>query len=76
MLIIAMSHLVLFFIILNLTEVCSEISFGEGLYCAGTIQLACGTNHLTGSCMVRVFAAGCFRADFSCLIFCQNRFYH
>ena len=26
--------------------------------------------------MVGVFAGGCFRADFSCLIFCQYRFYH
>ena len=71
-----MSHLVLFFLISNLTHVCSEICFGEGSYCAGTIQLICGANHLTGSCMVRVFAGGCFRADFCCLIFCKYRFYH
>ena len=76
MLIITMSHLVLFFLISNLTHVCSEICFGEGSYCAGTIQLICGANHLTGSCMVRVFAGGCFRADFCCLIFCKYRFYH
>ena len=76
MLIITMSHLVLLFLILNLTHVCSVISFGESLYCAGTIQLICGANHLTGSCMVRVFAGGCFRPDVSCLIFCQYCFYH
>ena len=76
MLIITMSHLVLFFFILNLTHVCSEISFSEGSYCAGTIQLICGVNHLTGSCMVRVFTGECFREDFSCLIFCRYRFYH
>ena len=70
------SHLVLFFLISNLAHVCSEICFGEGSYCAGTIQLICGANHLTGSCMVRVFAGGCFRADFCCLIFCKYRFYH
>ena len=76
MLIITMSHLVLFFIILNLTEVCSAISFGECLYSSGIIQFTCGANHLTGSYIVRVFAGGCFRADFSCLIFCQYRLYH
>ena len=26
--------------------------------------LICGANHLNGSCMVRVFAGGCFWADF------------
>ena len=67
-----MSHLVLFFLILNLAQVSLEISFSEGSYCAGTIQLICGANHLTGSCMVRVFAGGCFRADLSCLIFFIN----
>ena len=73
MLIITMSHLIpfFFFLILNLTDVCSEISFREGSYCAGTIHLIYGANHLTGSCMVQVFAGGCFRADFSCLIFCH-----
>ena len=76
MLIITMSHLVLLFLILNLAHVCSQISFGEDSYCARTIQLICGASHLTGSCMVRVFAGGCFQADFSCLIFCQCRFYH
>ena len=76
MLIIAMSHLVLFFLILNLTEVYSEISFGEGSYFAATIQLNCGASHLSGSCMVRVFAGGYFQADFSWLIFCQYRFHH
>ena len=71
-----MSHLVLFFLVFNLTHVCLEISFNEGSYCAGTIQLTCGANHMTGSCMVWVFAGGCFQADFSCLIFCHYRFYH
>ena len=72
MLITIMSHLVLLFVILNLTHVCSEISLSKGSYCAGTIQLICGVNHLTGSCMVRVSAEGCFRANFSCLIFFIN----
>ena len=45
MLIITMSHLVLFFLILNLTHVCSEISFSEGSYSAGTVQLICVANH-------------------------------
>ena len=69
MLIITMQYLVLFFLILNLTYVCSEISFSEGAYCAGTIELICGANHSTGSCMVRVFVGGCFQAEFSYLIF-------
>ena len=64
------------FLFLNLTYVCSEISFSEGWYCAATIQLICGANRLTGSCIVQIFAGGCFRADFSCLIFCQYCFYH
>ena len=59
MLIIITPHLVLFFVfILNLTGVCSEISFGEGSYCAGTIQLICGANHLTGFCMVGFLLEG------------------
>ena len=76
MLIITVSHLVLFFfLILNLTDVCLEISFGEGSFCGGTIQLICSVNYLTGSCMVWLFAGGCFWADFSCLIFFQYRFW-
>ena len=32
------------FFILNLTDVCSEKSFSEASYCAGTIQLICDGN--------------------------------
>ena len=80
MLIITISHLVLFCFNLNLTDVCSDISFSEDLCRAGASQLICGLNHLTGSCMIQVFTGGgeggCFRTDFSCLMFCHYLFYH
>ena len=57
-----------------LTDACPELSFSEGSCHAGTNQLIWGANHLTGSCMMQIFAEGCFRTDFSCLIFCQYFF--
>ena len=83
------NNVILFCFTLNLTDVCSEISFSEGPCRARTSQLIAVQMNwlvpvrfsflpgvLTSSCMVQAFAGVFFRTDFSCLIFCQYRFYH
>ena len=51
-------------IIALFSMVCSEIPFGESLYCKETSQLSCVANRLTGFCGVWVFAERYFQINY------------